>query len=77
MASNSTDHDFIHWLGQFALYLKAEHAADIVQTLLENPDLMKGDGLQTARFLYQNFIAGESPKDVADRLVASVDEYHD
>ena len=77
MASNPTDYEFIHWLGQFAIYLKAEHAADIVQTLLENPDLMRTGGLETARFHYQNFIAGESPKNVADRLIAAVDESYD
>jgi hypothetical protein len=77
MASNPTDYEFIHWLGQFALYLKAEHNADIIYTLLKNPDLMRRNGLESARFLYQNFIAGESPKDVADRLIAAVDELHD
>ena len=79
MASNPTDHEFLHWLGQFALYLKAEHAADIIQALLENPDLRgrAQHNLQAIRFLYQNFTEGESPKDVADRLIAAVDESYD
>jgi len=76
MASNPTDHEFIYWLGQFALYLKAEHAADIIQTLFDNPELRERaqHNQEAARFLYQRFLAGESPKDVADRLVAAVDE---
>ena len=76
MASNPTDYEFMHWLGQFALYMKAEHNADIIKTILENPDLMKGGGLESALFLYQSYIAGESPKNLADRLIAAVDELH-
>ena len=70
------DHEFMHGLGQFVIYMKAEHDADIIGALKENPELLgltPGGGLEVVRFLYQSYRMEMTPKDIADRLIAAVD----
>lgn len=74
----ATDHEFMHWLGQFALYMKAEHNADVIGAMKANPELLGNTGgLEIARFLYQSYRMEMTPKDIADRLIAAVDGLYD
>ena len=56
--------------------MKAEHDADIIGALKENPELLgltPGGRLEVVRFLYQSYRMEMTPKDIADRLIAAVD----
>ena len=60
--------EFIWWLGEFGMYMRAEHGIDLIKEI--TPLVEKGTfGPETFEYLYHQYKTGKAPKDVADFLV--------
>ena len=77
MGRNEEEKIFIEWIGKLAYYMKAEHDVDLIAGFQSSTGTSDDAKQECLLFLLHNYQGGHSPRDVADRLINSVNGLYD